>query len=296
MCSSFLADQLAIIPDKIDCLQELQESITSSNNVCINDALHFFIGDHPAQAFERGTQSGGHYKCCSCGCRTSRMDDLAHALCLPCRSIKDLQKLALNGKHGNKEGILKPFESLSAAQLREESIARGVFDVKGNKSELTNKLQKILLGVQRVPTLLVTKPTQPLQELNLEKYTILDCEPLLYMILILGNIFEELPNILTGEVKTIVKEFNDKRGPSDADARAALIDLNNIIQHKDVDQKVKELLMTAVKISERVYSSDNKRAPKNILQLYNVTGKHHELCKSLFPNPKAISHEKLLGI
>ena len=48
MCSSSLADQLAIIPDRIDCLQELQESITSSNNVCINDALQFFIGDHPA--------------------------------------------------------------------------------------------------------------------------------------------------------------------------------------------------------------------------------------------------------
>ena len=71
MCSSSLADQLAIIPDRIDCLQELKESITSSNNVCINDALQFFIGDHPAQAFERGTQSGGQYKCGSCGCRTS---------------------------------------------------------------------------------------------------------------------------------------------------------------------------------------------------------------------------------
>ena len=68
--------------------------------------------------------------------------------------------------------------SLSAAQLREKLRARGVFDLSGNKSELTSKLQKILCGTQKVPSLLVTKPEQPLTELNLESYTILDCEPL----------------------------------------------------------------------------------------------------------------------
>ena len=38
----------------------------------------------------------------------------------------------------------------------------------------------------------------------------------------------ELPNILTGETKTIVKELNKKRGPSGSDARVALLEINNI--------------------------------------------------------------------
>ena len=56
------------------------------------------------------------------------------------------------------------------------------------------------------------------------------------------------------------------------------------------------LLLTAVKISERLYSSDLKRTPKNILQLYNCTWLHHELCKSLFTKPKEITYEKLFGL
>ncbi len=70
------------------------------------------------------------------------------------------------------------------------------------------------------------------------------------------NSLEELPNILTGETKTIVKELNKKRGPSGSDARVALLEINNIIQCKDVDQNIKMLLLTAVKISEHLYSSD----------------------------------------
>ena len=148
MCSSSLSDQLAIMADRIECLTGLNEPVLSSNNICVKDSLHFFTGDHPAQSFERGTQSGGHYKCGSCGCKSNRMDDLAHAFCLHCRSVKDLQTLALQGKFGKQQGLLKPFDGLSAAQLREELRARGVFDLSGNKSELTSKLQKILCGIK----------------------------------------------------------------------------------------------------------------------------------------------------
>ena len=120
MCSSSLSDQLAIMADRIECLTGLNEPVLSSNNIFVNDSLHFSTGDHPAQSFERGTQSGGHYKCGSCGCKSNRMDDLAHAFCLHCRSVKDLQTLALQGKFGKQQGLLKPFDGLSAAQLREK--------------------------------------------------------------------------------------------------------------------------------------------------------------------------------
>ena len=142
--------------------QTYKNCITSTNNITIHDSLQFFTGDHPAQSFERGTQSGGNYKCGGCGCKSNRMDDLAHAFSLKWRSIEDLQKIVLAGKFGNKPNVLKPFEGLSTEELREELRIRGVFDLCGNKSQLTAKLQRILCGVQRVPSLLITKPEQPI--------------------------------------------------------------------------------------------------------------------------------------
>ncbi len=133
------------------------------------------------------------------------MDDLAHAFRFHCRSVKDLQTVRLKGKFGKQQGLLKPFDGLSAAQIKEELRARGVFDLTGNKNQLTVRLQNELLGVQRVPSFLVTKPEQPWTELNLDTYTILDCEPLHDLKGHLTNILEELPNIVTGETQTISK-------------------------------------------------------------------------------------------
>ena len=56
------------------------------------------------------------------------------------------------------------------------------------------------------------------------------------------------------------------------------------------------MLATAVKISERLYSSSDKRTPKTIMQLYNCTWLHHELCKILFVTPKDISYGKYFGV
>ncbi len=108
MSSSTLSDQLATISDRLDCLPDLKIPVYSSNNVPINDSLKFFIGNHPAQSFERGSQVGGNYKCGSCGCKTSRIDDLAHVFNCSWSSLGDLQRLVLKGKYGNKPSILKP--------------------------------------------------------------------------------------------------------------------------------------------------------------------------------------------
>ena len=77
--SSSAEDQASIIPDRVDCLLDMAEPSTISNGVVIHDELRFFKGDTPAQQFERGTQQGGHYKCGGCGCKSSMMEDLAHA-------------------------------------------------------------------------------------------------------------------------------------------------------------------------------------------------------------------------
>ena len=105
--SSSVEDQAALIPDRTDCLQSLSEPISTASGLEIHDKMRFFIGDHPAQQFERGTQLGGTYKCGSCGTKDVMMDDLAHTLQHPLRNVKDLQEVAIKGVFGKRTGQLK---------------------------------------------------------------------------------------------------------------------------------------------------------------------------------------------
>ncbi len=54
----------------------------------------------------------------------------------------------------------------------------------------------------------------------------------------------------------------------------------------DVSEKIKQLLCTIVKISQILYLTDSLRTPKTVLQLYNTSWLHHELCRELIPKPK----------
>ena len=99
--SSSPEEQLALVPDRVECLQQFSQPILSKTGVQINDRLRFFCGDKPAQQFEGGTQLGGNYKCGSCGCLSSLMQDLGHALHCKRRTLSDLQQLVLAGKFGN---------------------------------------------------------------------------------------------------------------------------------------------------------------------------------------------------
>ncbi len=58
------------------------------------------------------------------------------------------------------------------------------------------KLVNLLKGAQRVPSLLVLNPKQSLQELNLQQYEVLDCEPLHDLKGHGQNLLNELPHIL----------------------------------------------------------------------------------------------------
>ena len=66
--ASTLSDQLALVADRLECLQELEENVVAPNGVPLLDKMKFFCGDKPAQ-FERGTQVGGAYICGGCGCK-----------------------------------------------------------------------------------------------------------------------------------------------------------------------------------------------------------------------------------
>ena len=132
MGSSSLEDQVALIPDRMECLQELSSPIKSISGVPVWNTAHVFTGDKPLIQFERGTQQGGTYKC-GCGCRDTVMDDQAHTLRW---SLSTLQAFATKGCFGKQMGKLKPFEKLKVAELRKELKAGNVFSIGGTKPEL----------------------------------------------------------------------------------------------------------------------------------------------------------------
>ncbi len=92
--------------------------------------------------------------------------------------------------------------------------------------------------------------------------------------------FIKFKELLTDNIALLqrLQEF----GPTQANHALIfiLLQINNTIQCRNVDQDIKMLLLTAVKTSERLYSSDVKRTPKNILQLYNCLWLHHIVFKT----------------
>ena len=57
------------------------------------------------------------------------MDDQAHALRCNMWSFRDLQDIAVPGTFGKQPNILEPFDQLVVAQLKQELLARKVYEI-----------------------------------------------------------------------------------------------------------------------------------------------------------------------
>jgi len=173
--------------------------------------------------------------------------------------------------------------------VQEELKARGIWDTDRPKKELEAVLAQSLKEAQRVPSLLITEP----------EYYILDCEPLRDLKGHLKHLLTELPYILHGELCQELLEnlllSNREGGFTGPDLRVALLEVYKLLHCLDVQAEVKLLLQTAAKISEILYASENKQTPKAVLQLYNCTWMHHELCLHLFVNPKESTTKAMFG-
>lgn len=204
----------------------------------------------------------------------------------------------LAGKYG-KKATMKPFDGLTVSQLAQELEARDVSKTGLLKPEMAAKLQGILRGFLRVPSLLMYNPTQSLQDYNLHKYTVLDCEPLHDLKGHLHNIFIEVEAHLQSEVasacKDILNQVLKKEKAKGSDYRhAAVLLLLCLLQQKQ-DNSISTILQTVVEISEIMYSTDDKRSCKSILRLYNLTWIHAEKCVEVFHTPRKMSREKFFG-
>ena len=300
--SSTIEDQAGLIADRVECLSGLNDPLIASNGVPVHDVIRFFVGDHPAQQFEGGTQVGGIYKCGACGCKDKLMDDQAHSLNCKTRSLTDLHALAIGGKLGKVPCKVKPLyvPDLLVNDIRKELTARKVaVDTTQPRDVLQKTLQEILQGVQRVPSLLLLHPEKKLKDINLEHYTILACEPLHDLKCHLINLFSELPSVLPSCIKAEctqhIKKCLSREKKKAAELRATVIQLYHMIRAcESGDWKVRALLESIVRISEIMYAHDSERSPKMILRLYNNVWLHHELCYDLFQMPE--SRNALFGL
>ena len=73
-----------------------------------------------------------------------------------------------------------------------ELRARNVYNSCTTKVDLKKELARVLKGVQRVPTLLLNNPAVSLDEMQLQRSSILDCEPLHDIKGHLANVFTEI--------------------------------------------------------------------------------------------------------
>ena len=299
LSSSSADDQVAFVPDRYECLNELNQVIYSSNNVPVNDIARFFIGDHPAQNFERGTQQGGHYKCGGCGIQSHMMGDFPHAANMAWRGLETIQALAVRGALGRIPGKLKPFHNLAVDQLRRELSARGQHDVSKRKPQLADDLNKCLKGVQRVLTLLISHPTKLLSGSCLASYEILESEPLHDIKGHLFNLFEELPYLVDGTLKddisALIENGLQKEKINCADLRCLVIHCHLFLQSISTDWKIKSLISTITKLCGILYSKSFDRSPKLVLRLYNLCWLHHEPCVNLFQRTRKITMTKMFG-
>ena len=207
------------------------------------------------------------------------MDDQAHTLRCKTRSLKELQTIALQGVLSKVPCSTKPLyiSDLSVTDIRKELGARGLDCSGKRRPELQDKVQGILLGIQRVPSLILLHPEEQLVNLNLQHYAVVNCEPLHDIKGHLSlNLFQELPSALPTEIKDKYEiRINlclKKENKFTADRRAALIQIFLIVNTSNADWRIWMLLQSIVIVCEVLYASDNEHCPKLLLQLYNNFG------------------------
>ena len=90
--------------------------------------------------------------------------------------FESIQKVALEGVYGKRQGHLKFYDNLNAKELRKELEKRGCKEYPNSKHGKLGILKNILCGVQRVPSLMMFSPESNLEDFHLNKYCALPFE------------------------------------------------------------------------------------------------------------------------
>ena len=88
------------------------------------------------------------------------------------------------------------------------------------------------------------------------------------------------------ECEDLIRDCLCKPKKSGADLRRVAIQLFLKLKDTDCSKSLVFILQSIIKIGEIIYSHDNKRCPRQLLQCYNMCWIHMELLKEVFPAPK----------
>lgn len=196
---------------------------------------------------------------------------MAYSMRCKYRTLADLQSVALDCKYGKQVGAIRPFQRLNAKELQEELRARNVYHTCTTKRDLQKELARVLKGVQRVPTLLLDNPAMSLAEMQLQRYSVLDCEPLHDLKGHLANLFTEIPHIISDirlqrETCDLLDTVVPKEKPRGGDYRRAAVQLLAHLKGR-ANRNIVLLVESIVEISELLYANDDRRNNVTILRL-----------------------------
>ena len=112
------------------------------------------------------------------------------------------------------------------------------------------KLDNVLCGMQRVPTLLLLNPQQPLGWLDLDRYTMLDCEPLHDIQGHFSHLLKELPFLLGSADRAAVEIIKATASHTMTGAKySCMIEVLIHLRKQSVSKEVIMLVVTAIQMS-----------------------------------------------
>ena len=281
LCKSSDESMLMTTAQRIADLNELGEPIEVGKTT-IKDSLAYFTGDMQSRWFELGVQRGGHFKCGSgCGASLAQNTSYAQQVNRLVPSLTQLQQRATAGVVAAESGATN-LQGLLVADLRREVRAR---NIKCNKADTMQQLLlQQLQGQQRVPALLTLNPTMIQSELR--RYQIMAVEPLHDFKGHISNIMKELEDaIADGSVlRDITRTTVNMTHGRGCDWRKAVI-----LAAAKLSGKPRNLLRSLADVSAIMYSTEEKRTPKQVLRLAIQLWRQFSLFRQIVPSPKAIN-------
>ena len=300
------SDQLAFVPTRRECMKELTftkvqvSNETETVTIEITKKMRFMNGDNPAVEFEDGTQKGGHFGCAGCRGDMRWASEYDYMTYQKYQSLEEKQGLVLKGKFG-KSDATAPFKSLKVDDIRAELKSRSI-DTNGSKKVLQERLTDLLRGTSRVPAMLFGSQQHSLDTLNVQNYEVLFFEPLHTCLNHIANILTELPLHMTDvdalllfkEITTLALKKDKLRA---TDYRRAMLKVSIALANKNLLQEdEKDILLLFCEMMGMYYENEEKRSPRSVLRLYNVSFRHGQAIQRLLTPPKELTLRKLCGI
>lgn len=219
-------------------------------------------------------------------------------------SLEERRRLIIKGDLWKKleTGETNPFQKLKKDELITELEHHEIWVDNEKKAELMDKLSTKLHGICRPAALMCDDPTKSANDISIQDYEVLFCEPLHDITNVVQNIIADLPFHVPKEIQKEFEQFSnttvgDKNQIKGSDARLYAIKLAKFISTKYEENKIHEdflfLVNSLVEIIQISYSNFKNRNPRQILRLYNQCFKLANLSKLIFGKPAKLTAGKI---